>query len=181
MIDPLLSRVIGFGFAVLFIGAAWHKLSGLDRFEAILRDYNLLPALASRPLTLLIPAIELTLGLGWVLGLLPRITALASAGLLAAYALAIGINLVRGRIYIDCGCGFGASTDKEQALSSSLVARNILLLGLTLLSLFPVAERDLGITDYVVVFAGLLTAILLYAGSGQLIRNRAAIMTWTDN
>jgi uncharacterized membrane protein YphA (DoxX/SURF4 family) len=181
MIDPLLLRVIAFGFAVLFIGAAWHKLSSLDRFEAILRDYRLLPALASRPLALLIPAIELTLGLGWVLGLLPRIAALASAGLLAAYALAIGINLVRGRIYIDCGCGFGASTDKEQALSSSLVTRNILLLGLALLSLVPVTERDLGITDYVVVLAGLLTAILLYAGSEQLIKNRAAIMTWTEN
>jgi uncharacterized membrane protein YphA (DoxX/SURF4 family) len=181
MIDPLLPRVIAFGFAVLFIGAAWHKLSGLDRFEAILRDYHLLPAFASRPLTLLIPAIELTLGLGWVLGLLPRITALASAGLLAAYALAIGINLVRGRIYIDCGCGFGASTGKEQALSSSLVARNILLVGLTLLSLVPVAERDLGITDYGVVLAVLLTAILLYAGSGQLIKNQAAIMAWTEN
>ncbi len=181
MIDPLLSRVIACGFAVLFIGAAWHKLSGLDRFEAILRDYRLFPPLASRPLTLLIPAIELMLGLGWISGLLPRITALASASLLATYALAIAINLVRGRIYIDCGCGFGASTDKEQALSLSLVARNILLIGLALVSLVPVAERVLGMADYVVVLAGLLTAILLYAGSGQLIKNRAAIMTWTGN
>ncbi len=180
MIDPLLSRAIALGFAVLFIGAAWHKLSGLDRFEAILRDYRLLPALASRPLTLLIPAIELTLGLGWVAGVLPRIVALASAGLVATYAFAMGINLLRVRIYIDCGCGFGASTDKEQVLSSSLVARNILLIGLATLSLVPVAERDLGITDYLVVLAGLMTAILLYAGSEQLIRNRAAIMTWTE-
>jgi uncharacterized membrane protein YphA (DoxX/SURF4 family) len=179
MIDPLLSRVIACGFAVLFIGAAWHKLSGLDRFEAVLRDYRLLPALVSRPLTLLIPAIELMLGLGWISGLLPRITALASASLVATYALAIGINLVRGRIYIDCGCGFGAFTNEEQALSSSLVARNILLIGLAILSLVPAAERDLGVTDYGVVLAGLLTAILLYASSGQLIRNRAAIMTWT--
>jgi hypothetical protein len=181
MIDPLLSRLIAFGFAVLFIGAAWHKLSGLDRFEAILRDYRLLPALACRPLTLLIPVVELTLGLGWLSGLLPRITALTSAGLLATYAFAMGINLVRGRIYIDCGCGFGGSTDKEQALSSSLVVRNIFLVGLILLSLVPVAERDLGITDYVVALAGLLTAVLLYASSEQLIKNRAAIMTWTEN
>ena len=178
MIDPLLSKAIALGFAVLFIGAAWHKLSALGRFEAVLRDYRLLPALVGRALTLLIPAIELALGLSWISGLLPRITALASAVLLAAYALAMGINLVRGRIYIDCGCGFGVSTEKEQSLSSSLVARNILLIGLAVLSLVPVAERDLGMTDYVVVIAGLLTAILLYAGSGQLIKNRAAIKTW---
>ena len=178
MIDPLLPKAIAFGFAVLFIGSAWHKLSGLGRFEAVLRDYRLLPAFMSRPLTLLIPAIELTLGLGWISGLLPRFAALASAGLLATYALAMGINLLRGRIYIDCGCGFGVASEMEQALSSSLVARNVLLIGLAVLSLVPVAERDLGMTDYVAILAGLLTAILLYAGSGQLIKNRAAIKTW---
>ena len=178
MIDPLLPKAIAFGFAVLFIGSAWHKLSGLGRFEAVLRDYRLLPTYMSRPLTLLIPAIELTLGLGWISGLLPRIAALASAGLLATYALAMGINLLRGRIYIDCGCGFGVASEMEQALSSSLVARNVLLIGLAVLSLVPVAERDLGMTDYVAILAGLLTAILLYAGSGQLIKNRAAIKTW---
>ena len=178
MIDPLLPKAIAFGFAVLFIGSAWHKLSGLGRFEAVLRDYRLLPAYMSRPLTLLIPAIELTLGLGWISGLLPRIAALASAGLLATYALAMGSNLLRGRIYIDCGCGFGVASEMEQALSSSLVARNVLLIGLAVLSLVPVAERDLGMTDYVAILAGLLTAILLYAGSGQLIKNRAAIKTW---
>ena len=155
MIDPLLLKVFAFGFAALFIGAAWHKLSSLDRFEAILRDYRLLPAFVSRPLTMLIPAIELMLGLSWISGLLPRITALASASLLATYALAMGINLLRGRIYIDCGCGFGASTENEQALSWSLVARNFLLIGLAVLSLVPVAGRNLGIADYVVVTAGL--------------------------
>ncbi len=178
MIDPLLSKAIAFGFAVLFFGAAWHKLSALKQFDAVLRDYRLLPVFVTRPLTFLIPAIELTLGLSWISGLLPRITALASAALLAAYALAMGINLVRGRIYIDCGCGFGVSTDKEQALSSSLVTRNVVLIGLAGLSIVPVTGRELGMTDFVVIFAALLTAILLYAGSGQIIKNRAAIRTW---
>jgi hypothetical protein len=178
MIDPLLSKAIAFGFATLFILAAWHKLSALSQFEAILRNYRLLPAFASPILTGLIPVIELMLGLGWISGLLPSITALASASLLATYALAMGVNLARGRVYIDCGCGFGVSTDEEQALSWSLVARNILLIGLAGFTLVPVAERDLGIADHVVVIASLLTAILLYAGSGQLIRNRAAIRTW---
>jgi hypothetical protein len=178
MIDPLLPTAIAFGFAVLFVAAAWHKLSARGRFEAILRDYRLLPEFLVRPVALLMPVIELTLGLGWMSGLSPLATALASAALLATYALAMAINLMRGRIYIDCGCGFGASTGEEQALSSSLVARNILLIGLTLLPLIPATGRDLGITDFVVVFASVLTAILLYAGSGQLIQNRAAIITW---
>jgi hypothetical protein len=178
MIDPLLPTALAFGFTVLFIGAAWHKLSARGRFESILRDYQLLPEILVRPLAVLMPAIELTLGLGWISGLSPRITVFASAVLLATYALAMTINIVRGRIYIDCGCGFGASTGGEQALSLSLVARNILLIGLALLALIPTTGRDLGIADFVVVLAGVLTAILLYAGSGQLIQNRAAIISW---
>ncbi len=178
MIDPVLAKVIACGFALLFIGAAWHKLSALDRFETVLRDYRLLPVFLTRPLALLIPAVELTLGLDWILGLLPRTTALVSASLVAVYALAIGINLARGRIYIDCGCWFGASTEREQNLSSSLVVRNGVLMGLALLSLAPIAERDLGPTDYMVILASVLTAILLYAGSGQLLKNQVAIMAW---
>ncbi len=178
MIDPLLPTAIALGFAFLFVAAAWHKLSARGRFEAILRDYRLLPEFLVRPIAMLMPVIELTLGLGWISGLSPRATALASAVLLAMYALAIAINLMRGRIYIDCGCGFGTSTGEEQALSSSLVARNILLIGLALLPLAPTTGRDLGTIDFLVVVGSVLTAILLYAGSGQLIRNRAAIITW---
>jgi hypothetical protein len=178
MIDPLIARVIGFGFAVLFIGAAWHKLSSRERFAAILRDYQLLPDILIRPLTFLIPAIEMTLVFGWISGLSPWITAMTSAALLATYALAMAINVVRGRIYIDCGCGFGAATGEEQALSSSLVARNILLIGVALLSLVPTTERDVGIIDLIIVSASVLIAILMYASSEQLIRNRAAIVTW---
>jgi len=178
MIDPLLPTAIALGFAFLFVAAAWHKLSARGRFEAILRDYRLLPEFLVRPIAMLMPVIELTLGLGWISGLSPRGTALASAVLLATYALAMTINLVRGRIYIECGCGFGTSTGEEQALSSSLVARNILLIVLALLPLAPTTGRDLGTFDFLVVVGSVLTAILLYAGSGQLIRNRAAIITW---
>lgn len=178
MIDPMLTKTIALGFAALFVGTAWHKLSNPGRFGAVLRDYQLLPAFVSRPVALLIPVVELALGLGWIWGSLPRITAAASAVLLATYALAMGINLVRGRIYIDCGCGFGAASEREQPLSYGLVARNILLIGLVGLTFVPVAARQLGGLDYAVVVAALLTAILLYAGSGQLIKNRAAINTW---
>ena len=176
MIDPLFATAIAWGFAVLFVGAAWHKASAPGRFEAVLRDYKLLPPFLSRPAAVLIPAIELLLGLGWISG--ARIAAVTSAALLAIYALAMVINLARGRIYIDCGCGFGPTAETEQVVSSSLVARNMLLLCLALSILLPVAERDLGIIDYVVVLATVLTAMFLYAATGQLIRNRAAIAAW---
>jgi hypothetical protein len=178
MIDPLLLKMIELGFAVLFIGAACHKLSNIGRFETALRDYQLLPAFVSRAIAFLIPVVEFVLGLGWIWGSLNQVTAATSAALLATYALAMTINIVRGRVYIDCGCGFGAASESEQPLSYGLVARNTLLIGLLGLTFVPVTERQLGGMDYLVVIAGLLTALLLYAGSGQLIKNRAAINTW---
>jgi len=181
MIDPLLPTAIAYGFAVLLFAAAWHKLSERGRFEAILRDYRLLPEHLVRPLTVLIPVIELTLALGWVTGLSPHLTIVASAALLTSYAFAMTINLVRGRIYIDCGCGFGASAGEGPILSARLVARNILLIGLALLPLVPTSSRDLGITDFIVVLASVLVAVLLYAGSGQLIQNRTAINIWRED
>ena len=178
MIDPLVLKNIALGFTALFTAVAWHKLSDFNRFEQVLRDYRLFPAPVNRPLAVIVPAIELTLALGWVSGQLLHITAATSAALLASYAMAMAVNLARGRIYIDCGCGFGAVGAEEQPLSWSLVARNSFLIGLAILPLVPATGRDLGVADYVVVFASLVTAILLYAGSGQLIKNWTAIMTW---
>jgi hypothetical protein len=59
---------------------------------------------------------------------------LSAAGLLLLFALAMGINLRRGRRHIDCGCFQNAL---KQTLSWALVMRNVvlaLLAGLALLS-----------------------------------------------
>ncbi|MFM7275424.1 MAG: MauE/DoxX family redox-associated membrane protein, partial [Gammaproteobacteria bacterium] len=61
---------------------------------------------------------------------------IAAAVLLAVFALAMGINLQRGRSGIDCGCFRGTL---RQSLRIELVLRNILLLAAALLcALMPV-------------------------------------------
>jgi hypothetical protein len=101
-----------------------------------------------------------------------------SAGLLGIYALAIGINIHRGRVHFDCGCGFGGKSDNEQYLSSGLVFRNVILMALALLVLLPVEVRELGFSDYATLMAALLACLLLFAAANQLLTNRAAINTW---
>jgi hypothetical protein len=123
--------------------------------------------------------VEILLGGSWFLpGYGQALTTIASASLLGLYALAIGINLHRGRVHFDCGCSFGGKDDSEQFLSGGLVVRNLILIAAALVTLFPATSRSFGAGDYATLTAVLLAATLLFAAANQLISNRAAINTW---
>ena len=179
MLDSLIQQTIAIGLGLLFIGAAVHKLLNLEAFRTVLRDYQILPPSLVPVVAMTIPLLELLLGAGWFVGnAVGTATAACSALLLGTYALAIAINLARGRIYIDCGCGFGGSADAEQMISAGLVVRNVVLLILALVALLPVNARTLTFGDFMTLVVAVISAVLLFAASNQLISNRAAINVW---
>jgi hypothetical protein len=171
MIDPLAGHVVALALALLLVSAAWHKLAARAEFVAVLRGYELLPAPLLRPVAALIPLAEVVLAAAWLTGAARGLVAITTAGLLLAYAAAIAINLHRGRAEIACGCGLGGLADASQRLSGWLVARNILLAGLAVLAALPAYGRALGLADALTLAAATAAAMLLYAGSSQLIRN----------
>src|SRR3990170_4114641 len=80
--------------------------------------------------------------------------------LLAAYALAIAINLLRGRTRIDCGClGFG----RHDRIAWTMVARNLVLIALALALLLPASPRRLVAFDVLTISASLAAIALLVA------------------
>ena len=176
MIDPLLAKSLSVAFALLFLVAAWHKFSDRKQFVATLGNYQMLPDIAIQPVAAIIPVAELVLGGLWLFGWFVPATALVSASLLGIYAWALSVNLVRGRVHIDCGCGFGRAAG--QSLSWSLVLRNIVLIALVGPVVLPSTGRPLFFADYFVAFVAVLTAVLLVASAEQLIKNRAAINSW---
>ena len=179
MIDPLLSQIVAYGFGLLFISSAWNKLSDIDQFSLILKDYQLLTIMPFKLLAIMIATFELVLGCSWLLGYNTSMIGWCTAGILILYTLAITVNLVRGRVYIDCGCGFNNTLgDNSHLLSPILVVRNFILIVMVFFTLLPTSERVFVFLDYMVIFAALLTIILLYVGSVQLIQNRSAINTW---
>jgi uncharacterized membrane protein YphA (DoxX/SURF4 family) len=178
MIDPLAGRAISVALALLLLFAAWHKLSARDRFVTALGEYRLLPRTLWRPLSLLLPAIETVLGVAWLVGFETRTVALLTAALLGVYALAMAVNLWRGRVHIGCGCGFGGASGADQPLSWGLVARNLLLGGAALVAAGPPTGRHLGAYDWLTLAFALAAAVLLYSGASQLMRNGAAIASW---
>jgi len=74
--------------------------------------------------------------------LLPTATrtwgALLAVGLLLLITAAVGLNVLRGRTHIDCGCGWGP----EVPLGGGLLLRNLVLAAAALLVLLPVTPRE---------------------------------------
>ena len=180
MLDPLPAWIIAIGFGLMLLLAAVHKLSEISRFEAVLADYRVLPAAAVPWAAVMLPAVEAGLGLAWLFLPAAIVAAVATVGLLTLYTLGIVVNLRRGRIHISCGCGLGNAAGTADSLSWSLVARNVVLIGVALVAMFPVAAREMGLLDFVSIAGAIVTIVLLFAASNQLIRNRAAIRLWRD-
>lgn len=160
--------VVALSLALLWIVAAVYKLRGFAVFLVVLADYRLIPKRATHACAVAVIAIELGLAFGL---LSPAARSLALAGsalLLATYAGAIALNVVRGRRFIDCGC---MGPVGHQPLSGWLVARNLTLACLALAAMLPVRGRALVWFDAVTVVAAIGSAALLYAATNRLIAN----------
>ena len=190
MIDPLLLRIISLGFALLFLIGAVHKFSNREHFRASFEAYEIIPTSLSALVARIIPPLELLLGVGWlVFGLFAiefKLVTFFSVGLLVSYALAIGINLKRGRNYIDCGCTFPHSNTSNadsgsQQISLGLFYRNILLIIMAVICTIPDSDRSLQLVDFFGLFFSVVTLILLYSTFNQILTTRNTINSWRKN
>ena len=122
----MLSAIATGLIALIFAVTAHHKIFNMFEIQGIVRDYRLLPTILVKPMALMITIAEI----GTVILLVIPSTRLIGASIailmLALYTLAIAINLFKGRVTIDCGCGAGG-----QGISWFHVLRN------TIYSTFP--------------------------------------------
>lgn len=118
----LAARAVTTFVLLLFVQALTHKLVDFVRFSGYVSQYRMLPQPAETPAALGLVLAEAAL-VAWLLVAPDQPGGLYLAtGLLLMYALAIGLNVWRGRRHIDCGCGGPAQT-----VSWQLVLRNLLL------------------------------------------------------
>jgi uncharacterized membrane protein YphA (DoxX/SURF4 family) len=178
-IDPTLVWTASLLLGAIFLASAAMKFTDLDEFRGALESYRIAPAIFEPVLAFAIPIVELFAAIGLMFTSWRTGAAIALLLLLALFSAAIAINLVRGRIYIDCGC-FGPAL--RQKISWRLVARNGALAMLTIVAATPTASRELGTLDFATIALGATTLAILYAAANYLRANapRLAALEMND-
>jgi uncharacterized membrane protein YphA (DoxX/SURF4 family) len=163
-IDPsilLAARILG---VLVFGTAVVGKLRHREEFIGVVANYRLLPESLVRIAAWLVIALELLVVLSLSSGMAQKGGAALAVFLLSAFAVAMTINLARGRKEIDCGC-FQSSL--RQKLSVGLIVRNVLLSG----ALVPLLEGEIESLSVLQVLDGCAAGIVvfvLYQAYGQL-------------
>jgi len=146
--------------ALILIRAAVGKARDLASFEGALDGYRLLPFWSLPIAKIAFPVFEAMLAAGLVIPSSRALAGYAAAGLLALFALAMAINLVRGRREIDCGCGGPGS---RQTLGWDLVARN-LLIAVALIAAAMMTGPDFAWSGFSLAAVAAGSTFLLYLG-----------------
>jgi len=150
--------------AVVFLIAFLHKVGAPASFVTTLKAYRLLPDGLALIAAYALIAAELVAAFALLVNSV--FGSIAAVSLLAIYALAILVNLLRGRRDIDCGC---SGPYVRQTLSGWLIARNIGLIAVALLTMLPAAEpRNLGVLDWFTSLAAAATFGLIYFSANHI-------------
>jgi uncharacterized membrane protein YphA (DoxX/SURF4 family) len=110
---PWLGLAIRIGAASVWIIAGVAKLPQMDLFRTLVERYGILPHVLAAPLALVLPFLEIGLGLYLAAGLFVRGTAVVGTILFAVFLAAQAQAWARG-LSLDCGCfGAGDAFDGE--------------------------------------------------------------------
>ncbi len=100
---PWLTVRVQIALGAIFVAAALPKILDPPSFAHMIYNYRLVPGAAVNALGLVMPWVEILVGLALILGVWPREAAALAGVLLLVFIGAIGFNLVRGHA-VDCGC-----------------------------------------------------------------------------
>jgi uncharacterized membrane protein YphA (DoxX/SURF4 family) len=113
--------------ALFILAAGTLKLSSMDAFARAVRTWDLLPISVMDAVTIVVPPIEVTLGLGWLLGVHRRACTAGMLSLLLGFTITYTAHLIFSTPP-DCGClGELRFFEQRQSEAVFLIARNVLL------------------------------------------------------
>lgn len=133
-----LTALIRLFIGVVFIYAAYYKITDPYTFAKSIWYYHLVPGDGINLMALILPWVELLCGLALILGLFYNGAVVLVNLMMVMFILALGSTIVRG-IDIECGC-FKASTASGDAAWESL-ALDLFLIVFTLQLLLSRSRR----------------------------------------
>lgn len=119
-----LAYVARFVLATTFLLAGLAKIGRSDSLTLIVTRYGV-PPLGARLVAKYLPVFELSLAGALYFGVALAVSSALSGIVLLAFAMAVGLNLSRGRVF-DCGCGVALGS---RAISWQLVTVDCVLAG----------------------------------------------------
>jgi len=168
-VDPAVHIIASLILSYVFVVAGFHKCRSTEEFAAILNNYKILPQSLIRQGVYLFPTVEIMTGVALLIPVTAKPAALSAGFLLSIYMVAIGVNLLRARRNIDCGCGGPA---QKQTISEWMIVRNSLLLSLAYIVTRQIEPRSLLWFDWTVIILATLSGCLFYNTANQLLANR---------
>jgi len=161
----MLGEVARLTVAAIFTLAAIHAMREWTVFAGIVEQYRIAPRWLSAIAARTVPPLELTAGAALLVP--SRAGVMLGLCLMASFTAAIILNIARGRVSIDCGCG-GVS---GQTLSKGLVLRNVgIMAGLAVAWEAPTRGNIEAMTAIEILCAS-AALIALYFAANQLMRN----------
>lgn len=126
----------------LLIFSGYFKIMDPEAFGAVITRYDIIPGTMVGWAAMVIPPLELLMGLCLVAGYKVRASAFIAMGMMLLFIVFMSVNLARG-VKFDCGCFEmkRLGLDIGETLSGWLVARDILFL--VIFSVIFTADRHL--------------------------------------
>lgn len=180
-IDPAVADVIALALAALCGRAALDKFTSRLQFCEVVDAYHLLPRRLVAPAALGVPLIEslvaVALAVGCFNASVRPMAGVFAALVLGTYGASIGINVLRGRNNLDCGC---SPAGEPRPIGAWMVVRNAVLASLALASALPGVPRELGWWDAPLLLGGLVSCVALYLTLDFLLGKvvPAAVLLW---
>ncbi|MEE8580962.1 MAG: MauE/DoxX family redox-associated membrane protein [Myxococcota bacterium] len=167
-IDPALQLSLRMALALLFLISLRHKLRDFAAFRTSLAGYRILPSGCVTACAVGFMLAEACLAAALLAPGLGVASALGATALLGVYSAAIGINLLRGRREIDCGC---RAPGAGEGLSEALLVRNALLILVALQGALPAGGRGFHWLDGFTAVGGAICLALLYTAVDSSLAN----------
>ncbi|NUT16663.1 MAG: hypothetical protein HOQ33_19450 [Cupriavidus sp.] len=166
--DPVVHEVGRTLLALLFLTGAASKALAFDQFTGTLAAYRLIPEAGARAAALAVVCLEALSGVLSLQWFAVAGGAWMPVAFLGLVTLAAGVNLARGHVDIDCGCG---GTQGASKLSWAIVVRNAALIAIAAGLTHAPAERALSLLDGLSIAGGAISCFGVYVAFSQLTAN----------
>ena len=123
-IHPLLILMIRFLLGLIFVYASYDKILDPGKFARDISNYHVVPFGLENTIAIILPWLELIIGLGIIIGVCINASVFISGGLLIVFIILIAQAILRG-FNIDCGCGL----KEGEVVGWSKIIENFLFLG----------------------------------------------------